>query len=106
MVGRDFAGGDSARVALKITMCKHLDVEKLPIVFQVHDLELLLYCSGYQKKVETNPALRKNFMLIHKQWSLTTRYEGATKTQQDADDFDQALFDSSFGVIAFLAQYF
>jgi hypothetical protein len=37
---------------------------------------------------------------------MALRYEGATKTQQDADDFDQALFAPFHGVITFLSQYF
>jgi hypothetical protein len=30
-------------VALKLAICRHLNVPKLPIIFQVHDLELLFY---------------------------------------------------------------
>ncbi len=64
--------GTLLELALKVVICKHLGVSKLPAIFQVHDLELLLYCSG----------------------------------QQDSDDFDQALFDPSHGVITYLSQYF
>lgn len=93
-------------LALKLVMCKHLGVSNLPTIFHVHDLDLLLCCSGKESLVGTNPNLRTNFLLIHKRWSMSLRYEGATQTRQDADDFHQALFDSSYGVITFLSQYF
>jgi hypothetical protein len=93
-------------LALKLVMCKHLGLSNLPTIFQVHDFELLLSCSGQQSRIADDAVLQTNFLLIHKRWSLSLRYEGAMKTQQDADDFDQALFDSSHGIITFLSQYF
>jgi hypothetical protein len=93
-------------LALKLVMCKHLGVANLPTIFQVHDLDLLLCCSGKDSDFKNNSFLRTNFLLVHKDWSLSLRYEGATKTQQDSDDFDQALFDPSHGIITFLSQYF
>ncbi len=98
--------GTLLELALKLVMCKHLGVANLPTIFQVHDLDLLLCCSGKESLVGSNANLRTNFLLIHKRWSMTLRYEGATKTQQHADEFHQALFDSSHGVITFLSQYF
>jgi len=98
--------GTLLELALKLVMCKHLEVSNLPTIFQVHDLELLLCCSGLYTRLTTDKLVYESFLLIHKRWSMTLRYEGATQTQQDADDFDQALFDPSRGVITFLLQYF
>lgn len=98
--------GTLLELALKLVLCKHLEVAQLPTIFQVHDLELLLYCSGQYTRLTTDTLLNENFLLIHKRWSMTLRYEGATQTQQDAEDFDQALFVPSQGVITFLSQYF
>jgi len=93
-------------LALKVVICKHLDVSNLPTLFQVHDLELLVYCSGLYTRLTTDKLLNENFLLIHKRWSIALRYEGATQTQQDADYFEQALFAPAHGVITFLSQYF
>jgi len=98
--------GTLLEVALKLVMCKHLGVSNLPTIFQVHDLDLLLCCSGKDGTLRNDPIMQQNFLLIHKKWSLALRYEGAMKTQQDAEDFDLALFDPSHGVITFLSQYF
>jgi hypothetical protein len=98
--------GTLLELALKLVISKHLEVTNLPTIFQVHDLELLLCCSGLRTRLTTDNFLNENFLLIHKRWSMALRYEGATKTQQDADDFDQALFAPFHGVITFLSQYF
>lgn len=98
--------GTLLELALKLVMCKHLEVSNLPTIFQVHDLELLLCCSGLRTRLTTDNFLNENFLLIHKRWSIALRYEGATQTQQDADDFDRALFAPTHGVITFLSQYF
>jgi hypothetical protein len=84
--------GTLLELALKLVMCKHLGVSNLPAIFQVHDLDLLLCCSGKEGVVGANPNLLTNFLLIHKRRSMSLRYEGATKTQQHADEFHQALF--------------
>jgi len=93
-------------LALKIVICKQLDVSNLPTLFQVHDLELLAYCSGLYRRLTSDQLLNENFLLIHKRWSIALRYEGATQTQGDVDDFERALFDPAHGVITFLSKYF
>ncbi|NUO83998.1 hypothetical protein HUU05_28315 [candidate division KSB1 bacterium] len=98
--------GTLLELALKLAISKHLGVTNLPTIFQVHDLDLLFYCSGQYRRLDSDDLLQENFSVVYKRWSLALRYEGATKTQRDADDFDQALFDSPHGVITFLSQYF
>ncbi len=98
--------GTLLELALKLVICKHLGVSRLPMIFQVHDLDLLLYCSGQESRFINDSDFRKNFSLIADEWSMALRYEGATKTQSDSNRFDGALFDSSYGVIPILSQYF
>lgn len=98
--------GTLLELALKLVMSKHLEVSNLPAIFQVHDLELLLCCSGLYTRLNADERAYENFLLIHKRWSITLRYEGAIQSQRDADAFDQALFDPKQGIITFLAQYF
>lgn len=98
--------GTLLELALKLVICKLLGVSNLPTIFQVHDLYLLLYCSGQHDHFKAGTAIETNFSLVHTDWSMSLRYEGAIKTQQDADRFDRALFDPSDGVITYLSQYF
>lgn len=98
--------GTLLELALKLVISKHLQVSNLPAIFQVHDLELLLCCSGLYSHLPAEEEVNENFLLIHKRWSMALRYEGAIHTQQDADAFDRALFDPAHGIITFLARYF
>ncbi len=98
--------GTLLELALKLVICKLLEVSNLPTIFQVHDLNLLLHCSGQLNRVESNKALQGNFAFINENWHMAIRYEGAIKTQQESDEFDRALFDPSKGLITFLSQHF
>lgn len=97
--GAILQAGFLVELMFKRVICKNMGVSKLPKVFQLHDLEFLLYCSGRQAEFDSNVELHKNFMLIHSKWSLDLRYEGATRTQAEADSIDNALFDTNNGVI-------
>lgn len=99
-------GGTLLELALKLVMCKHLGITNLPAIFQVHDLDLLLCCSGQLSRFKPGTVLETNFSLIQNNWSMALRYEGAIKTQQHSDQFNQALFDPANGVITYLSQYF
>jgi hypothetical protein len=98
--------GTLLELALKLVMSKNFGVSNLPAIFQVHDLELLLCCSGVYPRLNADERAYENFLLIHKRWSMALRYEGAIQTQRDADAFDRALFDPTQGVITFLSQHF
>jgi len=92
-------------LALKLTICKHIGATELPVMFQIHDLELLLYCSGQRNNFSSKPILERNFDIVLKRWSMDLRYQGATKTQVDSDAVHQALFDPINGILIFLSQY-
>jgi len=85
--------GTLLELALKLVLCRHLKVLKLPTIFQVHDLDLLFYCSGHYVRLMSDTLLQQNFSFIYDNWSMALRYEGAIKAQQDSDAFDVALFD-------------
>jgi len=90
-------------LALKIAICKHLDEPKLPRIFQVHDLELLFYCSGLRKTHGNYPVLQRNLTIVVTNWSLDLRYEKHKITQGKADKVHQALFDVANGLLTFLS---
>jgi hypothetical protein len=98
--------GTLLELALKLVICKHLGITQLPTIFQVHDLELLLYCSGQQNRLIEDTAFQENFSLIYNNWSMALRYEGAIKSQQNSDEFDSALFDPAHGLIMQLSKHF
>jgi hypothetical protein len=98
--------GTLLELAFKLVICKHLGITNLPTIFQVHDLDLLLCCSGQQSRFGAGTALHKNFSKIQDHWTMALCYEGAVKTQQDSDDCDKALFDPSYGLLTLLSQYF
>ena len=93
-------------LALKLVICKNIGETKLPVMFQIHDLDLLLYCSGQKNNFLSQPNLRRNFDIVNKRWSMELRYKGATQTQADSDLVHQALLDPLDGVLTFLAQCF
>jgi hypothetical protein len=97
--------GTLVELALKIVICKNMDVTHLPKAFQVHDLETLLYCSGLWKTVTNNPYLHDNFLSVFETWSMDLRYEGAKITQTKFDEIHQALFDNSNGLLTFLSSF-
>lgn len=103
--GAVLLAGTLLELALKLVLCKHFGVANLPTIFQVHDLDLLFYCTGRYNHLASNSLLRQNFSFISQNWSMALRYEVAIKTQLDADAFDVALFDPANGVITFLTQY-
>ena len=95
--------GMLVELTLKIAICKNMDVPHLPRVFQIHDLELLLYSSGLRNIVMNNPDLQRNFGIIATRWSMELRYKGDAIVKQNFDEVDQALFDPSTGLLTFFS---
>lgn len=101
--GAVLQAGFLLELALKIAICKNLDEPNLPRIFQFHDLELLLYCSGLRKTFRSNPNLHRNFTIVLSNWSLDLRYERRVITKTKSEEVHQALFDSTYGVLTFLS---
>jgi len=89
--GAIYHAGVLVELALKLVICKNIGETKLPVMFQIHDLDLLLYCSGQRNNFLSQPNLRRNFDIVNKRWSMELRYKGATQTQADSDLVHQAL---------------
>ena len=103
--GAVLLAGTLLELTLKLVLCKHFGVANLPTIFQIHDLDLLFYCSGQYGRLATDSLLRQNFSFILKNWSMALRYEVAIKTKLDAEAFDVALFNSTHGVITILSEH-
>lgn len=95
--------GVLVELALKIAICNQLDMTRLPRTFQIHDLEFLLYCSGFHKAIKNDPLLLDNFNTIVDKWSMELRYEGGSITQEEADKCHQALFEPRNGILIFMS---
>ena len=95
-------GGILLEIALKSAICKNLKVTHLPRVFQVHDLDFLLYCSGLRDTFQNTPELKRNFDVVLTRWSMELRYEGSVVTEKKSEEIHNALFDSSNGVLTYL----
>ena len=93
-------------LALKLVICRHIGEKKLPVMYQIHDLELLRYCAGQRNNFLSNPVMQYNFDIVSSRWSTELRYKGAIYAHADSDLVHQALFDSLNGVLTFLSQYF
>ncbi len=99
-------GGILLELALKLVLGRNIGATELPVMFQIHDLELLLYCSGFRNDFLNNAVLQHNFKIVSSRWSMELRYKGATYTSADSDLVHQALFDPLNGVLTFLSQHF
>jgi len=64
--------GTLLELALKVVMCKHLGITNLPTIFQVHDLDLLLCCSGQQSRFGAGTAIYRRSKTIGR-WHCVTK---------------------------------
>jgi hypothetical protein len=92
-------------LALKIVICKHLDITRLPLAFKVHELDFLLYCSGLWNAFFNNKKLYRNFGIVQARWTMELRYQGAVITEKKSNEVHEALFDQSSGVLTFLSSF-
>jgi hypothetical protein len=96
-------------IALKIAICRRLDLEALPVEFQIHDFEGLLILSGLSRRLEApeRAAVRKHwFFLIGKYKSSqagTLRYSRGTFTSRQARDVIRRLRDPNEGLVTWLS---
>ena len=59
----------SLEICLKVEICRRLDLESLPRLFEIHDLDGLLLLSGLRKKLHTDLRYRD----VKVSWEIITR---------------------------------
>jgi hypothetical protein len=96
-------------ILLKVRICKHLRLAKLPKALEFHDLDALLIMSGLQGELNGASSVKSNWddlkRLVGKVDEL--RYGPATvKAKKDADAFHYKLWESDDGVIPWLKERF
>jgi len=92
-------------ILLKVRICRHLDLVRLPRAFELHDLEALLILSGLRGELSQSSTVKTHWDELKKRVGKVDelRYgPGSRKTKKDADDFHHRLWGSPEGVIPWL----
>ena len=89
---------------LKFKICETLKLERLPMVFKIHDLSALVIYAGIRNELEAVPHVYDNFRKIaklHKE--VEWRYKIADVLHQaESDTLNDRLFNSKHGVMTWL----
>lgn len=95
-------------IQLKVAICRRLDLDELPVAFQSHSLQGLLYISGLKKRLDL-----AEFALVKNRWNQLTmnrlaydlnllRYHPSSITEADANQFFNILLDKISGVLTWV----
>lgn len=68
--GAIYLGGYAVECWLKISICKSLDVDKLPGTFMTHDLEGLLLHAGLLRRLQNVPEVHGSLAKIRAAWTM------------------------------------
>jgi hypothetical protein len=101
--GALYLAGYAVEALLKCAICKTLNLDELPVAFHVHDLEVLLFFSGWYYDLQADNAVWKFFRQIAAKWNEQRRYsDPPTVTTSDCDDMNVWLNDPVSGVVPWL----
>lgn len=70
-----YVSGYAVECYLKAAICKTLDLDDLPGTFAVHDLEVLLFYSGLNRRIQGDPPAHYAFNQLRDVWSERVRYD-------------------------------
>jgi hypothetical protein len=100
----------SLEIYLKVRICLTLDLDDLPVAFQIHRLDALLVLSGFKKRMDqlgTHP-VKSNWDSL-KVWAANSPHVGelrykpnATWTRAEAEDILRKIQDPNEGVLTWL----
>jgi hypothetical protein len=98
-----YLGGYAVEALLKCAICQALNLDELPVIFHVHDLDVLLFFSGRYQEIQTDAAVLDSFSNIQAAWSEKRRYtDPTTATAAECNDLDQWLNNPTSGVVPWL----
>ena len=109
-VGAIYVGGYAIEALLKHAICVLLDQAELPMLFHTHNLEILLFYSGLQKKMQAEPEVWEAFGRINSLWLdeknrnlPRLRYaDPKSVTAKDCADMAHLLIGQNGGVVPWL----
>ncbi len=81
-VGALYLAGYAVEALLKCAICKTLDTTELPVNFQLHDLDDLLFLAGLARKIQAYKPVSVNFQKFKEIWeSGKLRYSDPARTE-------------------------
>lgn len=95
----------SLEITLKIAICRRLDVDALPVGFQVHDFEELLVLSGLSRRLGANShaGIKKNWDYLVQEYGpalvSSLRYSRGNFSNDQSRDVLKRLKDPVEGVL-------
>lgn len=95
----------SVEILLKVRICRHLRLSKLPKAFEIHNLDSLLLLAGLKDELDQDAPVKTNWNKIK---GLVGRVDdlrygpGSLMKKKDADAFHYCLWESDDGVIPWL----
>ncbi len=97
-------------ISLKVAICRRLDVDALPVTFQIHDFQGLLIFSGLSRRIEDpeNVGIKRNWDFIVGKYNNhhtdSLRYSPGTQyLPKDARKVLDCLEDPSDGILTWLS---
>jgi len=103
-----YIGGYALEEYLKCAICRALDSQQLPRVFEYHNLVSLLFFSGLQAKMTKEAAVYDSFIAVDGIWSDGMRYEDPNHPKycdSTCREMDVWLNDTQKGVIPWLKKH-
>jgi hypothetical protein len=98
-----YLAGYAVEALLKCAICQALNLNELPVVFHLHDLEVLLFFSGRYTEIQASAAVWTSFRNIQMTWSEKRRYiDPSAVNEADCDQMNLWLNDPLSGVVPWL----
>jgi hypothetical protein len=98
-----YLAGYAIEALLKCAICKALNLDELPVLFHIHDLEVLLFFSGLYHEIQANTAVWASFRRIQTTWNEKRRYtDPSTVNAAVCDDLNRWLNEPISGVVPWL----
>src|ERR1043165_1037580 len=97
-----YMAGYALEEYLKCAICKTLKIQQLPKVFEYHDLESLLFFSGFDQELRADVNVGPSFVQIRSVWKVEMRYEDPGQSgynDQTCRDVDKCLNDHLTGLV-------
>ena len=98
-----YLAGYAIEALLKCAICKTLNLDELPVIFHIHDLDVLLFFSGLYKEIQADTVVWKSFRKIQMTWNEKRRYtDPSTVNADECNNMNQWLNEPISGVVPWL----
>jgi len=100
-----YMAGYALEEYLKCAICKTLNVDQLPLIFEYHKLESLLFYSGFDRELRNDLTVLPSFFGFRDNWDVEMRYEDPVSPKYAkydnalCADVDKWLNDATVGLV-------